>query len=107
LVADGVLVSWHVSVACVQDCLSLLRLACILHDYTLRSRHASTHHEHEGAFCVLGVLLLLAQVIPYNQRLALLLYKLREAVTALGNQQQALALGYAASTMHDVAALHK
>jgi hypothetical protein len=47
------------------------------------------------------------QVIPYNQRLALLLYKLREAVTALGNQQQALALGYAASTMHDVAALHK
>jgi hypothetical protein len=51
--------------------------------------------------------LLCVQVIPYNQRLALLLYKMREAVTAMGNQQHALALGYAASTMHDVAALHK
>ena len=47
------------------------------------------------------------QVIPYQQRMALLLYKLREAVTALGSQQHALALGYAAATMHDVAALHK
>lgn len=47
------------------------------------------------------------QVIPYHQRMALLLYKLRESINALGSQQHALALGYAASTMHDVAALHK
>lgn len=48
-----------------------------------------------------------SQVIPYNQRISLLLYKMREAVTAMGNQQHTLALGYAASTLHDVAALHK
>jgi hypothetical protein len=48
-----------------------------------------------------------AQVIPYNQRISLLLFKLQEAAKALGTQQHALALGYAASTMHDVSALHK
>lgn len=56
---------------------------------------------HTGCCCVSP------QVIPYNQRISLLLYKMREAVTALGNQQHTLALGYAASTLHDVAALHK
>ena len=60
----------------------------------------------QGCFFVFFVWLS-AQVVPYNQRISLLLYKMREAVNALGNQQHALALGYAASTMHDVAALHK
>lgn len=54
-----------------------------------------------------SLVMLVSQVIPYYQRISLLLYKLREAATALGSQQNALALGYAASTMHDVAALHK
>lgn len=48
-----------------------------------------------------------AQVVPYNQRIALLLYKLQESVKALGKQEHALALGYAAATMHDVTALFK
>eukprot|EP00879_Flechtneria_rotunda_P007305 GHRR01007663.1.p1 GENE.GHRR01007663.1~~GHRR01007663.1.p1 ORF type:complete len:735 (+),score=144.94 GHRR01007663.1:731-2935(+) len=47
------------------------------------------------------------QVIPYNQRTALLLFKIREAAAALASQQHALAVGYAASTVQDVAALHK
>lgn len=47
------------------------------------------------------------QVIPYQQRISLLLYKVREAMAALTAQQHALAVGYASSTVQDVAALHK
>jgi hypothetical protein len=51
--------------------------------------------------------MLLLQVIPYNQRISLLLFKIQEAATALGERQHALALGYAVATTEDVAALHK
>ncbi|KAF8068242.1 Ocrl [Scenedesmus sp. PABB004] len=47
------------------------------------------------------------QVLPYNQRIALLLFKIKEAAAALGAGQHGLALGLAASTVEDVAALHK
>lgn len=68
---------------------------------------ATTCLTGSGLFFCFFFVWLSAQVVPYNQRISLLLYKMREAVNALGNQQHALALGYAASTMHDVAALHK
>jgi hypothetical protein len=47
------------------------------------------------------------QVIPYNQRISLLLFKIQEAAAALSERQHALAVGYAVSTTEDVAALHK
>lgn len=43
---------------------------------------------------------------PYNTRIALLLFKLQEAASALSRLDHAAAVGYAASTAHDVAALH-
>jgi hypothetical protein len=46
-------------------------------------------------------------VIPYNQRISLLLFKIQEAAAALGERQHALAVGYAVATTEDVAALHK
>ncbi|WIA11081.1 hypothetical protein OEZ85_011230 [Tetradesmus obliquus] len=47
------------------------------------------------------------QVLPYNQRISLLLFKVQEAAAALAEGQHALAVGYAVSTTEDVAALHK
>jgi hypothetical protein len=47
------------------------------------------------------------QVLPYNQRISLLLFKIQEAAAALSERQHALAVGYAVSTTEDVAALHK
>lgn len=46
------------------------------------------------------------QVIPYHQRISLLLFKLQEAMAALGRLDHAAAIGYAASMMHDAGALH-
>ncbi|KAI8476830.1 MAG: hypothetical protein J3K34DRAFT_201157 [Monoraphidium minutum] len=46
------------------------------------------------------------QIQPYNQRIALLLFKLQEASAALSRLDTPAALGYAASMAHDAAALH-
>jgi hypothetical protein len=46
------------------------------------------------------------QVIPYNQRIALLLFKLQAATFALSRLDHAAALGYALSMAHDAAGLH-
>jgi hypothetical protein len=46
------------------------------------------------------------QVIPYNQRIALFLFKLQEALAALGRLDHAAAIGFAMSMSHDAAALH-
>jgi hypothetical protein len=44
--------------------------------------------------------------VPYNQRLALLLYKVDAAASALGRRDFGTALGYAASASFDAAGLH-
>ena len=44
--------------------------------------------------------------VPYNQRIALLLWQLQEAMAALSRLDHAAALGYAASLSFDAAALH-
>ncbi|GBF98920.1 hypothetical protein Rsub_11712 [Raphidocelis subcapitata] len=46
------------------------------------------------------------QVIPYNQRLSLLLFKVESAASALARRDYTTAMGYAASAAFDAAALH-
>lgn len=47
------------------------------------------------------------QVIPYHQRINMLLFKIQETCAQLASQKPALALGYAQSMAHDVGALHR
>lgn len=53
------------------------------------------------------LVLLLPQVIPYHQRISLLLFKIKEAAITLASRNHDLAVGFAVSTPEDVAALHK
>jgi hypothetical protein len=64
------------------------------------TRPSSAHHCHPSQ------LSRLPQVTTYNQRIALLLFKLQAATSALGRLDHPAALGYALSMAHDAAGLH-